>query len=201
MKISMEIITTVEFEIAADKYPAGMSPDVALALEIEQASQDPHEYVAMQGAVTSVVGQLVRDNGQPLRMRDRLRWGAGDASSHWRAAALSWVLHCNSANWLAAPKGHGEKRHDMSKFAINRSNAAEPMPKVIVEADGRVVADLETFSARHAELVSCDLALLATRLNPAATVVVHPPLDPDFCEPKWGRRRQLLASDQRLGSS
>jgi hypothetical protein len=82
MKISMEIITTVEFEIAADKYPAGMSPDVALALEIEQASQDPHEYVAMQGAVTSVVGQLVRDNGQPLRIRDRLRWGAGDASSH-----------------------------------------------------------------------------------------------------------------------
>jgi hypothetical protein len=82
MNVSMEIITTVEFEIAADKYPAGMSPDVALALEIEQASQDPHEYVAMQGAMTSVVGQLVRDNGQPLRMRYRLRWGAEDASSH-----------------------------------------------------------------------------------------------------------------------
>jgi hypothetical protein len=27
LKISMEIITTVEFEIASDKYPAGMSPD------------------------------------------------------------------------------------------------------------------------------------------------------------------------------
>ena len=59
-----------------------MSPDTALALEIEQASQDPHEYVAMQGALTSVVGQLGRNNGQPLRMRDRLRWGAGDAISH-----------------------------------------------------------------------------------------------------------------------
>lgn len=82
MKIIMEIITTVEFEIAADKYPAGMSPDTALALEIEQASQGPHEYVAMQGAMTSVIGQLVRDNGQPLRTRDRLGWGARDASSH-----------------------------------------------------------------------------------------------------------------------
>jgi hypothetical protein len=74
MKISMENITTVEFKIDRDKYPAGMSPDVALALELEQASQYPHEYVAMQGAVTSVVGQLARDNGQPLRMRDRLHW-------------------------------------------------------------------------------------------------------------------------------
>jgi hypothetical protein len=34
MKISMEINTTLEFEIAADKYPAGMSPDTALALDI-----------------------------------------------------------------------------------------------------------------------------------------------------------------------
>jgi hypothetical protein len=82
MKISMEIITTVEFEIAPDKYPTGMDPETALALELEQASQDPHEYVAMQGAVTSVVGQLVRDNGQPLRMRERLGWGPRSASSH-----------------------------------------------------------------------------------------------------------------------
>lgn len=59
-----------------------MSPDLALALEIEQASQDPHEYVAMQGAMTSVVGQILQDNGHPLRVRDRLRWGSGDASSH-----------------------------------------------------------------------------------------------------------------------
>jgi hypothetical protein len=86
----------------------------------------------------------------------------------------------------------------MSEFAINRSNTADPMPKVIVEADGRVVADLEAFSARHAELVSCDLALLASRLNPAATIVLYPPLDPHFCRPAWGRTRQLLASDQRL---
>jgi hypothetical protein len=49
MKISMEIITTVEFEASSDKYPAGMDPDTTLALELEQASQDPHEYVAMQG--------------------------------------------------------------------------------------------------------------------------------------------------------
>jgi hypothetical protein len=82
MKISMEIVTTVEFEVSSDKYPAGMDPDTALALEVENASRDPHEYVAMQGAVTSVVGQLVQDNGRPLRMRDRLRWGAGAASSH-----------------------------------------------------------------------------------------------------------------------
>lgn len=82
MKISMEILTTVEFEIAPEKYPAGMDPDTALSLEIEQASQDPHEYVAMQGASTSVVGRLVKDNGQPVRMRDRLRWGSANASSH-----------------------------------------------------------------------------------------------------------------------
>jgi hypothetical protein len=34
MKISMEILTTVEFEIQPDKYPAGMNPDTALSLEI-----------------------------------------------------------------------------------------------------------------------------------------------------------------------
>ncbi|MDB5545486.1 MAG: hypothetical protein JWO64_2635 [Hyphomicrobiales bacterium] len=88
----------------------------------------------------------------------------------------------------------------MSEFAIKRINAAASTPKVIVEADGRVVADFEAFSARHAELVSCDLALLASRMNPAATVVFRPPLDPAFCRPAWGRRRQLLASDQRLPS-
>jgi hypothetical protein len=82
MKISMEIITTVEFEVSSDKYPTGMDPGTALALEVENASRDPHEYVAMQGALTSVVGQLVQDNGRPLRMRDRLRWGAGAATSH-----------------------------------------------------------------------------------------------------------------------
>jgi hypothetical protein len=36
---------------------------MTLALELEQASQDPHEYVAMQGAMTSVYGQIVQDNG------------------------------------------------------------------------------------------------------------------------------------------
>jgi hypothetical protein len=81
MKISLEILTTVEFEISAEKYPAGMDPDTALSLEIEQASKDPHEYVAMREAQTSVVGRLVGDNGQPLRMRDRMGWGAGRASS------------------------------------------------------------------------------------------------------------------------
>jgi hypothetical protein len=79
-KISMEV--TVEFEISADKYRAGIDPDTALSLEIEQASKDPHEYVAMREAQTSLMGGLVRSNGQPLRMRNRLGWGAGQASSH-----------------------------------------------------------------------------------------------------------------------
>jgi hypothetical protein len=42
MKISMEITTTVEFEIAREKYPAGMSSDTALSIEIEQAFHDPN---------------------------------------------------------------------------------------------------------------------------------------------------------------
>lgn len=67
---------------AADKSPAGMSPDVALTLELEQAAPDPREYVAMQGAMTSVVGQLVQDNGQPLHMRVGLGWDSRGASSH-----------------------------------------------------------------------------------------------------------------------
>jgi hypothetical protein len=83
----------------------------------------------------------------------------------------------------------------MSEFAISRGSTADPTPKVIVEADGRVVADLEAFSARHAALVSCDLALLASRMNPAATVLCRPPLDPAFCRPAWGRKRLLLAND------
>jgi hypothetical protein len=83
-------------------------------------------------------------------------------------------------------------------FAIQRSSQADRPPKVIVEADGRVVAEVETFSARHAELVSCDLALLAARTRPDAAVVFRPPLDCAPLQPAWGRTRHLLASDQRL---
>lgn len=85
----------------------------------------------------------------------------------------------------------------MSKFAIKRSSLADWPPKVTVERNGRVVADIETFSTRHAELVSCDLALLATKINPVARVVVRPPLDYAVCLPAWGRTRQLLESDPR----
>jgi hypothetical protein len=84
------------------------------------------------------------------------------------------------------------------QFAIKRFTPAGTPPKVMVEADGRVVADVETFSARHAELVSCDLALLAIRTNPTAAVVFHPQLDCVLCSPQWGRTRQLLASGERL---
>ncbi len=59
----------------------------------------------------------------------------------------------------------------MSIFAIQRSSPDDRPPKVIVEAEGRVVAEVETFSARHAELVSCDLALLAARTNPDVGVL------------------------------
>jgi hypothetical protein len=86
----------------------------------------------------------------------------------------------------------------MSEFAIYRSNPTDRPPKVIIEANGRVIADIETLSARHAELVSCDLALLAIRTDPNASVVCHPRLGRDACQPAWGRTRQLLESDQRL---
>jgi hypothetical protein len=147
------------------------------------------------------------ENEQALKTRG--------ASYRWRAAGFArwiWEMRCvvgcalsspKERNWLAsAPKGNAKKgQGNMPEFAIKRSNAADRTPKVIVQADGLVIADVEAFSARHAELVSCDLALLASRMNPAATVVLHPPLAPDFCRPAWGRKRQLLASDQRLGSS
>jgi hypothetical protein len=89
-------------------------------------------------------------------------------------------------------KGQGK----MSKLAIHRCGPESST--VIVEANGGVIADVETFSARHAELVSCDLALLAIRTHPEAAVVFRPPLNLANCQPAWGRTRDLLASGQRL---
>jgi hypothetical protein len=75
MKINIDIMTTVEFEIRPDMYPSGMDPDTVVSLEIEQASQNPYEYLAMPAAKTFVTGQLVRDNGEPVRhAREKIGW-------------------------------------------------------------------------------------------------------------------------------
>jgi hypothetical protein len=81
---------------------------------------------------------------------------------------------------------------------LNAATQQIPSPKVIIEADGQVVTDSEAFSARHAELVSRDLAPLATLIDAAATVVFRRPLNPAFCQPAWGRTLQLLASGQHF---
>lgn len=75
MKISIDVLTTVEFVIRPDMYPKGMDPDTIVSLEIEQASENPHEYLAMPSAKTFVTGQLVRDNGEPVRhAREKIGW-------------------------------------------------------------------------------------------------------------------------------
>jgi hypothetical protein len=85
----------------------------------------------------------------------------------------------------------------MCEFAITRRIRGDEPPTVIVEAEGRVLADVETFSTRHAELVRCDLALLALLTRPQAAVVFQPPLDAALCRPAWGRKRYLLATQER----
>jgi hypothetical protein len=102
MKISMEILTIVEFEISADKYPAGI-PDTALSLEIEQASRDPHEYVAMRNARTSVIGRLVRDNGQLVRMRGPKSYSDSQRSSPETARRAGRRPRCSSDNMFKTP--------------------------------------------------------------------------------------------------
>lgn len=59
---SLEILTQLEFEFRAENYPHGCTPQQALELELEleQASQDPHEYIAMPDAVTAVNGRVLR---------------------------------------------------------------------------------------------------------------------------------------------
>jgi hypothetical protein len=64
MRISLEISTVVEFDFVPDHYPQGFTPQQALALELEQASQDPHEYLALPKAWTHVEGRLLREPRQ-----------------------------------------------------------------------------------------------------------------------------------------
>jgi hypothetical protein len=56
-----EITARVAFEFKPENYPAGFTPDEALALELEQAAQDPHEYLALPGTSTAVEGRPIAD--------------------------------------------------------------------------------------------------------------------------------------------
>jgi hypothetical protein len=93
--------------------------------------------------------------------------------------------------------GTPSRDRQMSELAITRSLRGDQPPNVLVEAEGRVLADVETLSARHAELVRCDLAMLALRTRPHTAVVFQPPLDAALCRPAWGRKRRLLAINDR----
>ncbi|MDB5596311.1 MAG: hypothetical protein JWM36_3272 [Hyphomicrobiales bacterium] len=81
--IRLQISAVVEFEFKAENYPAGFTPDQALALELEQASSDPHEYIAMPRTVTSVEGRLLREDGKrPLARLPQEEWGHYPARGH-----------------------------------------------------------------------------------------------------------------------
>jgi hypothetical protein len=78
VRISLEIHTQVDFDFKPENYPQGFTPQQALALELEQASQDPHEYLAMPRAMTHVDGRLIREDHQNFAPKqifggDRLR--------------------------------------------------------------------------------------------------------------------------------
>ena len=47
--IGLAITARVAFEFKPENYPAGFTPDQALALELELASQDPHESWRFRG--------------------------------------------------------------------------------------------------------------------------------------------------------
>jgi hypothetical protein len=51
--ISLEITARVAIKFKPENYPVGFTPDQALALELEQASQDPHEYLALPRTSTA----------------------------------------------------------------------------------------------------------------------------------------------------
>jgi hypothetical protein len=67
--ISLEITARVAFEFKPENYPAGFTPDQALALELEQASQDPHEYLALPRTATAVEGRLIADGRMSMARR------------------------------------------------------------------------------------------------------------------------------------
>jgi hypothetical protein len=72
-KFRLKIAAHVEFEFNPQQYPPGTSPDVALSWELEQAAQDPAEYLAMPGIIAEVTGAVMNDgrSDQSLPRLDR----------------------------------------------------------------------------------------------------------------------------------
>ncbi|HEY8579037.1 MAG TPA: hypothetical protein VIL72_04070, partial [Beijerinckiaceae bacterium] len=68
VKFRLKISADVEFEFNPRQYPPGTAPDVALSWELEQAAQDPAEYLAMPGAIAEVTGAVLRDGQEGERV-------------------------------------------------------------------------------------------------------------------------------------
>ena len=74
--INLEITARVAFEFKPENYPTGFTPEQALALELEQASQDPHEYLSLPRTATAVEGRLVQDGRMSMAQRpEHQGWG------------------------------------------------------------------------------------------------------------------------------
>lgn len=58
-KLKLEITATVVFDYDSSRYPEGMSPREALAIELEHAADEPEEYLAMRNVVTQVSGEVL----------------------------------------------------------------------------------------------------------------------------------------------
>jgi hypothetical protein len=61
MKFQIEVTTVVEIPYNERQYPADMTPQEALSLEIEELSKDPRELMALDGHVARVRGIAVQE--------------------------------------------------------------------------------------------------------------------------------------------
>jgi hypothetical protein len=59
MKFRIEVTTNSDLPYKPTQYPAGMSPEEALTLEIEELSKDPRELLALDNEVVEITGVVV----------------------------------------------------------------------------------------------------------------------------------------------
>jgi hypothetical protein len=64
MKFRIEVTTYLDLPYRPAQYPAGMDPQAALSLELEELSKDPRELLALDAQVVGVIGSLVEDDKQ-----------------------------------------------------------------------------------------------------------------------------------------
>jgi hypothetical protein len=62
MKFQIEVTTVVNIPYRPAQYPAGMTPQEALSLEVEELSKDPRELMALDAEVVGIRSVVLDDH-------------------------------------------------------------------------------------------------------------------------------------------